>query len=568
MSFYRKYRSQKFSDLIGQNHIRDTLLEAIKSDKVAHAYLFTGPRGTGKTSAARLIAKAVNCQNIGKDGEPCGKCDSCLEITKGNALDVIEIDAASNRGIDEIRALRENVKFAPSKLKKKIYIIDEVHMLTREAFNALLKTLEEPPKHLIFVLATTEAHKVPSTIISRAQRFDFHRVKKSDIIKNLKIITKAEKIEIDEKPLDLIASMAEGSHRDAITLFEQAASFSKKIDIALVESILGLAKSGEIAEYIGAIFNSNPEEGLKIAHRFYDQGYQLNQINSAIIEWLRKILLYLVSDQIVFEDTEENTEAIKKLAGMIQDKDGDKVIVKMIEIYLEVGRMMKDAAYPILPLEMATIKATALIEVKSQKSPVSADGQAEVGNLKLKDQNLKTDSRHPALDAGSTNSRSPIGSGMTDSNLTINEEAKPTSDSNKTIKQSNNSTVKNDRELDADDSGKVDDAAKVTVLEMKGDVWQKVISETKKLNTTLAALLRDTKPIGISGDILNLGVKFKFHKDKISENKNIEILEKAIEKATDKKLRVKCEVADLKKRPKEKLSDDDLIKAAEEVFSS
>ena len=550
MSFYRKYRSQKFSDLIGEDHIRDTLLEAVKSDKVSHAYLFTGPRGTGKTSAARLIAKAVNCFVLGKDGEPCGKCDSCLEITKGNALDVIEIDAASNRGIDEIRALRENVKFAPSKLKKKIYIIDEVHMLTREAFNALLKTLEEPPKHLIFILATTESHKVPATIISRTQRFDFHRVKKSDIIKNLKIIAKAENIEIDDKSLDLIASMAEGSHRDAISLFEQAASFSKKINFDLVESILGLAKSGEVAEYIGAIFNSDPEEGLKIAHRFYEQGYQLNQINSAIIEWLRKILLYLVSDQIVFEDTEENIEAIRKLASAIKGSEGDKIIIKMIEIFLEAGKMMKDAAYPILPLEMATIKAGALINLKPQNS-----------NLKPEDQNLKTDSRHPALDAGSTNSRFPIGSGMTDSNETMKQASSKGADSSSEFTLNKVNVPQNDG-----NSVKNHDQTKIEVLEMAEDVWQKVMSETKKTNTTLAALLKDSKPIGISGDVLNLGVKFKFHKDKISENKNIEVLTEAIIKVTGQKLRVKCEVADLKKKPKEKLSDDDLLKAAEEVF--
>ena len=541
MSFYRKYRSQKFSDLIGQNHIRDTLLEAVKSDKVAHAYLFTGPRGTGKTSAARLIAKAVNCQNLGRDGEPCNKCDSCLEITKGNALDVIEIDAASNRGIDEIRALRENVKFAPSKLKKKIYIIDEVHMLTREAFNALLKTLEEPPKHLIFVLATTEAHKVPATIISRAQRFDFHRVKKSDIIKNLKVIAKAENIEIDEKSLDLIASMAEGSHRDAITLFEQAASFSKKIDLALVESILGLAKSGEIAEYIGAIFNSNPEEGLKIAHRFYDQGYQLNQINSAIIEWLRKILLHLVSDQIVFEDTEENTEAIKKLADEIKGEGGDKVIVKMIEIFLEAGRMMKDAAYPILPLEMATIKASALIITNNQGTITK-----QIPNSNIQIENSKTETKNDKI-------QNPKSDKIPNDQISEHDE---NLDSKKLEAESPKGAP----------SGLKADNVAVEVLEMTEDVWQKVMTETKKLNTTLAALLRDTKPIGVSGDILNLGVKFKFHKDKISENKNIKILEEAIEKVTGQKLRVKCEVADLKKKPKEKLSDDDLIKAAEEVF--
>lgn len=506
MSLSLKYRSQKFGNLVGQDHIRDTLLMATKSDQIAQAYLFTGPRGTGKTSTARLIAKVANCLKISKSGEPCGECDSCIEIRDGKALDVIEIDGASNRGIDEIRALRENVRFAPSRRRKKVYIIDEVHMLTREAFNALLKTLEEPPNHLIFVLATTEAHKIPATIISRTQRFDFHRIKKSDIIQNLKTIAEAENIEIDDRAMDLIAVSAEGGHRDAITMLEQASSFSNKIEISRIESILGLAKGEEIQRYLRAIFNSQTEEGLKIAQRFYADGYQLNQIVGTIIEWLRKILLYLISNEVVFDDTEENIATIIELSNEIKQGDNsDQILLKMIDLYLIAKNTMKEATTPLLPIEIATIKAGSLINYKIQIVP----------NDKKEDRDL--------LDVKSEKIESKK----------IEEESEQVS---------------------------------VSVLEMAEDVWQDIITETKKINSTLSALLRDSKPSGISGDVLNLCVKFPFHRDKISETKNIKILEEAILRATGKTLRIVCNVADFKKKTREKISDDDLIKVTEEVF--
>jgi DNA polymerase-3 subunit gamma/tau len=540
MSYYRKYRSQKFGDLIGEDHVRDTLLQASKSNEIAHAYLFTGPRGTGKTSTARLIAKAVNCLDLGKDGEPCGKCDSCTTIVDGRAIDVVEIDAASNRGIDEIRALRENVKFAPTTLKKKVYIIDEVHMLTREAFNALLKTLEEPPLHLIFILATTEAHKVPVTVVSRTQRFDFHRITKKNIIKNLKVIAKAENIEIDDKSLDVISAMAEGGHRDAITLLEQAAAFSKKIDINQVENILGLMKSGEIGEYLGAIFNSQTEEGLKIAHRFHEQGLSLNQMVVTTVEWLRKILLYLVADEITFDETQENIEIIKKLAENIKkNNQPDKIVVAMIEIFLEAGRMFKDATYAVLPIEMATIKASALIELKTNNSKVitttqnSSTEEPIEENPKSKIQS-SNETQNPNDQKLNPNEANPAPKGP------LSEGASQASEA---------------------------ETASVEVLEMSDELWQAVVLETKKSNTSLAALLRDSRPIVIENDLMTLGVKFKFHNDKISEIKNLAVLEEAIARVMGKKIRIKCQVTDLKKKPKEKLSDDALSSAVEEIFA-
>jgi DNA polymerase-3 subunit gamma/tau len=238
----RRYRPQNFDELIGQSHVALTLKNALALNRIAHAYLFSGPRGVGKTSAARILAKSLDCEKR-KDHSPCNTCVSCEEITKGISMDVIEIDGASNRGIDEIRNLRENVKFAPVSGKYRIYIIDEVHMLTKEAFNALLKTLEEPPPHVIFIFATTEPYKVPLTIISRCQRFDFRRVSVNEIVKHLQYIAGKENIDVEDEALYLIAQASEGSMRDSQSLLDQAVSYSgKKIAKKDVQDFLGLTE--------------------------------------------------------------------------------------------------------------------------------------------------------------------------------------------------------------------------------------------------------------------------------------------------------------------------------------
>jgi DNA polymerase III subunit gamma/tau len=267
VAFYQKYRPKFFVDLIGEDHIRETLLEASKGDKMSHAFLLCGPRGTGKTTTARLLAKVLNCQQIIKDraykkeitGEPCNKCEVCLEINEGRAIDVVEIDAASHTKVDEIREVIDKARFMPAKLTKKVYIVDEVHMLSTSSFNALLKTLEEPPAHVVFILATTEVHKLPATIVSRVQRYDFRRIKKDDIIQNLKKIAKAEKIEIDDKVLDLIAVKAEGGHRDAVSLLEQI-SATGDTSYENASKVLGHSDSGEILAFLEAIFSNLPEE--------------------------------------------------------------------------------------------------------------------------------------------------------------------------------------------------------------------------------------------------------------------------------------------------------------------
>lgn len=290
-ALYSTYRSQRFDDLVGQDAAVQTLKNALVSGRVAHAYLLTGIRGTGKTSTARILAKAVNCENP-VDGEPCNQCPSCVAITDSSATDLIEIDAASNRGIDEIRDLREKAKYLPALLKRKVYIIDEAHQLTPEAFNALLKTLEEPPGHVIFVLCTTEAHKLPATIVSRCQRFNFRRISAENIAARLRYIAGKESLAADDGALGLIATMAQGSMRDAITMLDQMASAGvETIDADSVRQQLGLVNSADIAALLAGAARGDAAFVLRDLDRLAQQGADMRQLTNSLADMARRAVL-------------------------------------------------------------------------------------------------------------------------------------------------------------------------------------------------------------------------------------------------------------------------------------
>jgi len=270
-----KYRPQTFDDVVGQDHITKTIRNAIEKDKIGHAYIFSGPRGTGKTTTARILAKRVNCENP-KDGNPCNECSSCKEISEDRSLDVVEIDGASNRGIDDIRSLREQVKYPPTKGKYKVFIIDEFHQITKDAFNALLKTLEEPPSYVLFIFATTELQKVIPTILSRCQRFEFKRIAINELIDRLKYICKEEKIDIDDDSLLLIAKKGDGSMRDAQSILEQAAAFSKdKIDYEMIIDILGIIKEEVYFDLIQSIIMKDINKLLSLINEMIMNGYDI-----------------------------------------------------------------------------------------------------------------------------------------------------------------------------------------------------------------------------------------------------------------------------------------------------
>ena len=283
--FYRKWRPQLLADVVGQEQVTQTLQNALSTGRIAHAYLFCGPRGTGKTSTGRILAKAVNCLTNNGKGEPCNSCAICQAITEGRALDVIEVDAASNRGIDEIRDLREKVNYSPGQARRKVYIIDEVHMLTKEAANALLKTLEEPPPYVIFILATTEIHKVLPTIMSRCQRFDFRRLSQSDVVNKLAQIAKQENIKIEPEALRLIARAATGSLRDAENILEQMVTFyGDNVSLKQVQSILGITGDKRIKELVRNMINRDVSAGGATINSVNSDGRDLRQFNPALVE--------------------------------------------------------------------------------------------------------------------------------------------------------------------------------------------------------------------------------------------------------------------------------------------
>jgi DNA polymerase-3 subunit gamma/tau len=299
----RKWRPQLFEDVVGQEHITETLKNAIKNNRIAHAYLFTGPRGVGKTTTARIFAKALNCENPA-DAEPCNKCDMCLDIQNLKSMDIIEIDGASNRGIDEIRTLRESVKYAPTRGKYKIYIIDEVHMLTKESFNAFLKTLEEPPEHTIFVFATTDVHKVPLTIISRCQRFDFRRIQMDTIKETLAKIAEAEKIKIDDKTLTIIAKKADGALRDAESYFDQIVSFcGDDIDSEIVAKMLNLIGDEVYFKISDSILNKEFKTVFEVTNTIYENGWDFIDFINGLVEHFRNIMTIILTENTLLIET-------------------------------------------------------------------------------------------------------------------------------------------------------------------------------------------------------------------------------------------------------------------------
>jgi len=353
---YRKYRPKTFKEVVNQEHIIRTLTNALRMNKVAHAYLFAGTRGVGKTTVARLLAKAVNCQSS-KSAEPCNQCPACQEINQGKSLDLIEIDAASNRGIDEIRELREGIRFSPTNLKYKVFIIDEVHQLTREAFNALLKTLEEPPAHAIFVLATTEIHKVPQTIISRCQRFDFHKLTLDKIVQRLNWIAQQEKVSIEKPALELIGLNADGSIRDGESLLGQVMAMEdKKITLKEVQTILGVTDIKAVQDLVEYLTAKKNSQAIVHINQVVNQGYDLVQFSKSLVNYLRKMLILKVdsnlTDLVAPELTKEQISVIIKQGQSFSQPD----LIKLIHDFVRAGYEIKSADFPQLPLELAVVE--------------------------------------------------------------------------------------------------------------------------------------------------------------------------------------------------------------------
>ncbi|MGZ4163112.1 MAG: DNA polymerase III subunit gamma/tau [Tumebacillaceae bacterium] len=353
IALYREWRPQLFRDIVGQEHVTRTLQNALRQHRFAHAYLFNGPRGTGKTSAAKILSKAINCEH-GPAEEPCNECHACLGITKGTIMDVLEIDAASNRGVDEIRDLRDKVKFAPTEVRYKVYIVDEVHMLTTEAFNALLKTLEEPPHHVMFILATTEPHKLPATIISRCQRFDFRRIMGRQIVDRLRFIADEKGVTVEEEALWLVARAAEGGMRDALSIFDQVISFGgDQVRAEDIIAMVGSISSDTLANIARAVLERNTAATLGYIGSLIDNGKDIGQLLHDLITYFRDLLMLKTVPHL--EEIQDRANYDRSFAEVAEQFD-TQILIQMIEQMTQVQNELKWQTQGRLLLEMLMVR--------------------------------------------------------------------------------------------------------------------------------------------------------------------------------------------------------------------
>lgn len=384
-ALYRVYRPKTFEDVVGQEHIVKTLKNQIRNSNIGHAYLFSGTRGTGKTSTAKIFARAVNCLNS-NDEEPCNECEICVDTLNDNIMDIVEIDAASNNSVDDIRELRESVKYTPSKAKYKVYIIDEVHMLSQGAFNALLKTLEEPPSYVIFILATTEPHKIPATILSRCQRFDFKRVSSKDIANRMAYICEKENIQAEEKALSLIARNSQGALRDALSILDQCMSFGNEIiEYNDVIELLGTVNIDELFELSQAIIDENTKKTLQILNEFIIWGKDIRNLINDLIDQFRNLMVCKVSKDLdeIISLPEESIEKLKEQAKTININD----LIRILNILSETQDSMKSSSNTRILAEVTMMKIAQPMFDESKEALIkrieNLEKIVESGNIKV-----------------------------------------------------------------------------------------------------------------------------------------------------------------------------------------
>ncbi len=492
--FYRKWRPQTLAEVVGQEPVTQTLRNALNSNRVSHAYLFCGPRGTGKTSTGRILAKAVNCLTSGK-GEPCNTCSMCQAITEGRALDVIEIDAASNTGVDDIRSLREKVNYAPGQAHYKVYIIDEVHMLSTSAANALLKTLEEPPQQVIFILATTEVHRVLPTILSRCQRFDFRRLSQADVVSKLSRICGAEGIHLEPEALRLIARSTSGSLRDAENLLEQLTTYyGSEIALHQVQTLLGITGDWRARELVKHIIDNDVSTGIATINGVNNDGLDLRQFNREVVEYLRGLLLLKTSTEEAIDLTPEDTAELKGLATRASLPQ----ILRAVKLFGEVELGFDN--YSPLPLELALVDCV-LASGEKQGTPRPAKPEEPVKAVAP-----PAAVTHPEL--------SPAEAEPADMPESVSE-APPTT------------TPPPDNEM-----------------EQLRQNWKQVIEEAPAeiKRTNAVALLRSAgvKPVAIEDDTVVLAFRYSIHKDNMEKSENKQAAEKILSHFLGRSCRVRC----------------------------
>ena len=531
-ALYREWRPQNFDCLVGQNHVVTTLKNAVKTGKIAHAYLFSGPRGTGKTSAAKVLAKSLNCHQ-GPTEYPCEQCVSCQEHSQGRFMDLIEIDAASNRGIDEIRQIRENVVYTPTEGRYKIYIVDEVHMLTTEAFNALLKTLEEPPSHVIFVLATTEPHKLPMTILSRCQRFDFHKIPMHIIEEQVKKVLENKQIDYEDTAVGVIAQKSDGSLRDALSLLDQSLSFigeNEKLKETHIYEIIGAVPGKVYRKLLEGIYQNRLEEVIQIVQEASERGKDMGQFLNDFILFIRDLLL-LKLDQTE-DQANINMEPSNKemLQGSFQDLAGLKnyfnqtQLLSMIDFLAEQLNNMKWTQNQRLIVEMSIMRL--LHELNGE--PVSSEDPRDSDQIESKDMKNQADnSTHPG-ELDSVERRRG------------NEEA---IQSNKAPQFSQ--TEGDKKETGGDErgeTGKTRQAEAAFNFEEIKEQWPSILEKLKEKKITAHALVKEGRPHTLKGSTLYLGFSptYSIHKEWV-EQKELQTLKSALNEFFPG-LNIKCQL--------------------------
>jgi DNA polymerase-3 subunit gamma/tau len=499
LALYRRWRPQTFADLIGQEPIAEAIQGAIRDGRVAHAYLFSGPRGTGKTSSARILAKALNCEQ-GPTPEPCNKCESCRSIGEGTSLDVIEIDAASHGGVDDVRELRENVILSPAVARSKVYIVDEAHMISTAGWNAFLKTIEEPPDHVIFVFATTEPQKVLPTIASRCQRFDFRRISSAVLAAHLARVCREDGVEADDAALQLIARHADGSARDALAVLDQLVA-AGSVDVERAASLLGSVPNDVLFAFAEALSTNETGAALRAVGTVAEEGRDIRAFATQLLGHLRS--LFLVQRVPDAPDLIDATEEVRARLAAQADRFGGAQLVHLMRLFAGALEEMRQQAAPRLAVEMAVVRATV---PEADASPEAALARIERLERLLEIGGLpKTDVPPQPQSISEPSQNKPASSSRL--KRSKQEEAKPT------IPAAQTTTHGETREL-------VD-------LEKIRRSWPVVLEEVRKLSQRVHALLTEARPVGFEGDRLALEARYPFHADKIAAGKNAQILAEA-----------------------------------------
>jgi DNA polymerase III subunit gamma/tau len=520
-ALYRVYRPQKFEDVVGQEHVTTTLRNALREGRLSHAYLFNGPRGTGKTSAAKIMSKAVNCEQP-RDGEPCNECSTCKAISNGSVTDVLEIDAASNRGVEEIRDIRDKVKFAPSDVKYKVYIIDEVHMLTTEAFNALLKTLEEPPSHVLFILATTEPHKLPATIISRCQRFDFHRIPLQVMVNLLKRICESQEVRVEDQALQLVAKMAEGGARDALSLLDQAISFSQdEVRASDIMQITGTVAQGYFSVLAQHIIERDVAKVMEQFDQVMVQGKDPEQFLHDFLYYYRDMLLLKAAPRL--EEIVERTMLDDQFEQVAQRYTLPDLYAK-IEVCNQALSQLKWSTYARVLVELTLVKLcqpveqTAAVTNQAVAGAVHSEGKDNAG---LSDRIRVLEERLAQVMQGQVSIQVP----------TKAEESRKAEPRRTNTGNSSSRTPMN----------KVREVAKALDQNLTRQVqgkWSQILVDLKKIKIQHQAWLVNGQPVAAGADAVVVTFKSPIHCDKTMEPELKSVVERVMQSALGRPLQL------------------------------